>query len=168
MVTPLFLLDSCVFIEAAKRYYAFDLAPGFWDKLMAHAKNEDLFSIDRVKKELEKGRDELTLWAKKDFSFAFASTNNQEIINQYSLLMNWANLNKQYKPEAKAEFADDENADAWLLAYAKAKNVTIVTEEQLSLDAKGRIPIPNVCKEFGIPYINTFGVLRKLGVRLIV
>ena len=89
-------------------------------------------------------------------------------MNQYSLLMNWANLNKQYKPEAKAEFADDENADAWLLAYAKAKNTTIVTEEQLSLGAKGRIPIPNVCKEFGIPYINTFGVLRKLGVRLIV
>ena len=32
-----FLLDANVFIEAAKRYYAFGIAPGYWDALIKHA-----------------------------------------------------------------------------------------------------------------------------------
>lgn len=33
----MYLLDTNVFIEAKNRYYAFDLAPGFWEGLDADA-----------------------------------------------------------------------------------------------------------------------------------
>ena len=34
---PLYLLDANVFIEAAKGYYAFDIAPRFWEALISEA-----------------------------------------------------------------------------------------------------------------------------------
>lgn len=49
-VSSQYLLDANVFIEAARRYYAFDLVPSFWNKLVSLASNGDILSIDRVKK----------------------------------------------------------------------------------------------------------------------
>lgn len=57
-------------------------------------------------------------------------------------------------------------ADSWLIAMAKAYQYTIVTHEEYKSDIKRKIPIPNVCRAFDIPYINTFEMLRRLGVRL--
>ena len=37
-----------MFIEAHRRYYAFDLAPKFWQALVEHACNGQVESIDRV------------------------------------------------------------------------------------------------------------------------
>lgn len=48
-----YLLDANVFIEAKRRYYAFDICPGFWDALLMQHENAKVASIDRVKKELE-------------------------------------------------------------------------------------------------------------------
>ena len=63
-----------MFIEAARRYYAFDLAPRFWESLVEHANNGRIESVDRVKQELERGKDELAEWADSCFVHAFAST----------------------------------------------------------------------------------------------
>ena len=46
-----YVLDANVFIEAARRYYAFDLAPVFWESILQHAAHGRIYSIDRVKKE---------------------------------------------------------------------------------------------------------------------
>ena len=45
-----YVLDANVFIEAARRYYAFDLAPKFWESLVLHAADGRIQSIDRIKK----------------------------------------------------------------------------------------------------------------------
>lgn len=52
---PAYVLDANVFIEAAHRYYAFDLVPRFWDSLLHHAEDGVIGSIDRVKQELDRG-----------------------------------------------------------------------------------------------------------------
>ncbi|HOV61693.1 MAG TPA: DUF4411 family protein, partial [Candidatus Hydrogenedentes bacterium] len=70
-----FLLDASVFIQAAQRYYAFDLAPGFWEALITHAEKQDLCSIDRVRDELLRGNDDLAEWAREKFRDYFMSTN---------------------------------------------------------------------------------------------
>jgi hypothetical protein len=86
-------------------------------------------------------------------------------VKWYAQLQQWANGHPQYHPSAKQEFASD--ADAWLIAYAGAKNFTVVTQEIFSLDIKRRIPIPNVCmsKDFGIPVLNIFTMLERLNVK---
>ena len=45
----LFVLDTNIFIEAHRRYYARDICPGFWECLIHFALAEKLQSIDRVR-----------------------------------------------------------------------------------------------------------------------
>jgi hypothetical protein len=160
-----FVLDANVFIQAARDYYAFDLAPGFWQALVDHASNGRLLSIDRVKDEIELGKDELADWIASAFNTWFVSTNETDVLGAYAVAMTWAQAETQYSDAAKAEFADTKNADAWLIAYAQVKGSVIVTLEQPNPNVRRKIPIPNVCKSLGIPYVDSFAMLRALGVK---
>lgn len=160
-----YVLDANVFIEAARRYYAFDLAPRFWDSLVQYAANGIVQSIDRVKQELAKGSDQLAEWAKKDFTHAFASTDDADVITFFSEIMRWVQAQSQFSPAAKADFAN--SADGWLVAYASARGGVVVTEEVAARDVRRRVPIPNICQPFRIPFVDTFQMLRNLGVRFI-
>lgn len=158
-----YLIDANVLMEANRRYYSLDLAPAFWEYLIRSAKKGPIRSIDRVYDEILKGKDDLTEWAKKSFTFAFVNTKNDEkVIEIYAELMQWAIKQIRYTQAAKDEFARVENADAWLIAYAKVHEYIIVTQEVLDLNIKKKIPIPNVCDQFDVKYINTFQMLREL------
>jgi hypothetical protein len=163
MAGSVFVLDSNVFIEAARRYYAFDLAPRFWEILVEQAAIGQVHSVDKVKNELERGNDELSDWASNNFSEAFASTDKDKVTQSYGEIINWVNAQTQFKSAAKAEFA--QAADGWVVAYAKAKKLIVVTHEVPAPDAKRKVPIPNVCQAFKIPFVDTFEMLRRLGVQ---
>ena len=169
MARPVYVLDSNVFIEAARRYYAFDLAPRFWDSLVEHADNGEIESIDWVKKELGKGKgkkgeeDELAKWANSNFGHAFCSTDEEDVIESYGMVMTWVQGQSQYTDAAKTYFAS--GADGWLVAYARSKGRVVVTHEVLDPNIRRKVPIPNVCDAFGVVYADTFKMLRELGVR---
>ena len=163
MADKQYALDTNVFIEAARRYYAFDLAPGFWKGLVIHSDGGVVASIDRVKDELDKGKDELSEWAKNHFSHAFQTTNDVDVLETYRRVMAWAQSQAQFTDPAKAAFAA--SADGWLVAYAAAKGSIVVTHEVMNREIKRRVPIPNVCQAFGVRFIDTFEMLRELGVR---
>lgn len=158
-----YVLDANVFIEAARRYYAFDLAPPFWESLVHHAENSRIRSIDRIKEELERGNDELAVWARGEFSDAFASTDEEDIIGSYTQVMGWVQAQDQFSDAAKADFAN--GADGWLVAFAKSKGRIVVTHEVLDPNIRRKVPIPNVCDAFGVKNVDTFTMLRELGVR---
>ena len=160
---PSYVLDANVFIEAARRYYAFDLAPKFWESLAQQATDGRIHSIDRVKQELERGRDELTAWAKADFSHGFASTDNTAVIRVYAQIMTWVQSQARFLDAAKADFA--RGADGWLVAYAKVNGCVVVTHEVPAPEARRKVPLPDVCQAFGVPFVDTFAMLRALGVR---
>ncbi len=63
--SSVYSLDANVFIEAARRYYAFDLVPRFWTGLEELARNGRIRSVDRVKQQLEKGKDLLAEWCSR-------------------------------------------------------------------------------------------------------
>jgi hypothetical protein len=140
------------------------IAPIFWKELVEHASNGRLLSIDRVKNELVKGKDELEEWARSEFHKYFVSTADSGVIEAYREIINWAMDQKQFTNDAKYNFAKEGNADAWLVAYAKAKGGVVVTHEKYDPKIKRKIKIPNVCRAFGITYIDTFDMLRQLGV----
>ena len=158
-----YILDANVFIEAARRYYAFDIAPPFWESLIHHASNGRIQSIDRVKQEIERGKDELATWATTQFSNAFASTDEENVIESYSEVMSWVQSQDRFSDAAKADFAT--GADGWLVAYARTKGGIVITHELPATDARRKVPIPNVCDAFSVSYDDTFEMLRQLGVR---
>lgn len=79
--------------------------------------------------------------------------------------MIWAQQKDQFIDAAKEEFATV--ADAWLIAHAHAMGATVVTLEVFNPDIKKKIPIPNVCREFGVEAIDTFEMMRRLGMTLV-
>lgn len=166
MSEQIFLIDANVLIDAHQRYYAFDIAPSFWKRLVDHAKSGRVVSIDRVGHELKNANDDdpLNSWSKELFSQWFVSTQDTAVYEAYSKIMEWVQDNEQFYDAAKSEFASV--ADSWLVAFALANNYTIVTQEVYQENARKRILIPNVCREFNIPYMNTFQMLRDLQVVL--
>ena len=163
---PIYLLDANVFIEAKNRYYAFDIVPAFWGSLVTHGTNGRIRSIDKIRDELKAGKDELAEWA-EDASrdIIFVNSGESDVIEAYKEVMTWVQGNAQFTEAARAEFAGD--PDGWLIAYAKSKgpNYIVVTHEDNRPEARAKVLIPVVCIHFGIRWLDTFEMLRELGVR---
>ena len=165
----MYILDTNIFIASARMYYAFDLVPGFWDVLLDRAEKKEIGSIDRVMEELQRGNenDAVRLWAEKqraDAKFEFASTRTKPVLAVYKKVIQWADDNPQYTRDAKNEFAKDDIADAWLIAYAKVYDgMTVVTNEKEDPKIRRKILIPNICKKFGVSYMDQCERMRRLG-----
>ena len=86
------------------------------------------------------------------------------MIKSYRTIISSVNDNEQYTPSAKREFAS--SADSWLCAHGLAFGKTIVTLETYSAGIKNRVKIPNVCRDFGIDYIDLLRFMREIGIRL--
>ncbi len=82
------------------------------------------------------------------------STDNADVIRWFGEMATWVSAQSQFLPEAKAEFAA--GVDGWLIAYAKTNSLVLVTHEILAPEARRKIPIPNVCVEFDVEYVDTF------------
>ena len=158
-----YILDTNVFIEAARRYYALDIAPGFWNALIKHAGYGRIISIDMVKDEIDKGNDALKIWINSHFQRWFESTVQEDVTKSYSVVIAWAQSQTQYSPAAKADFAGC--PDGWIIAYALAKKLVVVTHEVFDPNTKKKIKIPNVCSGVGVTYTDTFQMLRALGIK---
>jgi Domain of unknown function (DUF4411) len=78
----------------------------------------------------------------------------------------WVQGESQFTRAAKAEFA--QVADGWLAAYSQAHpDRILVTNEVHRAHAKSRVLLPTVCLQFGVPYVDTFGMLKDLRARFV-
>ena len=160
----MYILDTNVFIQAKNFYYGFDIVPAFWDWLDEEFENGVIVSIKPVYDELVAGKDELADWAKdrKDDGW-FIPVDDVDTQIKFAEISQWT-VTSDFKEPAKKEFL--KVADSLLVAKARERGATIVTHESLyDPKIKKKIKIPNVCEEFGIPYMSTFELMRELGAR---
>lgn len=164
-----YALDANVLIAAHRHYYARDICPGFWEFLAHHIAARRFLIIDKVRDEIQTPS-ELVSWVDNACNGDFDSTQTQAIAHAHSRMQSRVNGNDRFMPAAKDEFA--RVADGWLAAYAMANTldeinkVVVVTNEVLIPNAKSRVPLPDLCVEFGIEYMNTYALLREFGVQL--
>ena len=175
MKDPLYILDANVFIQAYKEYYAFEIAPGFWNSLITYSKKGILKILDKVYNEIiyhykeKEEQDELQKWIQKNFVESILSSNEIDIIKNFRRLQLYVMESNKFSSPAKREFANVKVADGWLIAYAMSyEGITIVTEEKHRKDVGtlGKVPIPNICNEFEINWMDTFDMLKKLKIKL--
>lgn len=76
----------------------------------------------------------------------------------------WAAGKPQYNAAALSQFA--QVADTWLVAFAKANNYVVVTQEGSAPDSVTSIKIPDVCNAQGVPHVTTYDMLESLGINL--
>lgn len=157
-----YLLDTNIFIEAQNRYYAPDICPGFWKWLEMQERTGAILSIGKVRDELIGRDDELAQWAHHR-STSFFQDVDAEVLPHLATLSTWVG-SQRYRPGAIAEFLS--SADYYLIATAMGNGHTVVTHETPS-DGVKRVKMPEPCIAHGVQFVNTFGMLRRLGARFV-
>lgn len=158
----MYLVDANILIDAKNRYYAFDIAPGFWAWLeQAHCAGE-VISIDAVRDELLAGDDELADWARARRDFFLPV--DQRTVQNFAPLSTWA-ASRNYTPAALREFNSDQ-ADFVLIAHAAGHGDIVVTNEQPTPQARRRVKIPDACVAMDVETMDIFTVLRGTGAAL--
>ena len=149
-------------ITAKNSYYAFGICPGFWESLLYHHRENKVFSVEPVRKELLTGKDELTQWVEnkvpEDF---FRTVDTDEVKNEYAQIADWVYNCTNYNDYAKASYST--SADGWLVAYSKVHATTVVTNERSEPNSRKNVKLPDVCQKFRVDCKNTFDMLRELG-----
>ncbi len=157
----MYLLDANVFIEAKNFYYAFDIAPIFWQALDIAQTAGQIASVRPVCDELLKGKDELADWINERKQGGwFLPVDDAATQLKFREIAAWV-MGQPFTAHAQAEFLA--GGDPWLIAKAVTTGAIIVTHEKLDLRSKKKVFIPTVCHHFGPPCVNTFDMLRRLG-----
>jgi len=157
-----YLLDTGVFVEAHRRWYRQDIVPGFWDALLHFREVGRLVSLDRCHAEISEG-DALADWVAAAPPQLWMSTVDVAVANRYADVMAWANAGDYFTDPAKAEFA--RGADGWLVAYGAVHDLIVVTHETHEAERRNRVKVPNACDQFGVEWMDTFEMLRRLEVK---
>lgn len=157
-----YLLDSNIFIESRKNL-PMDVWVTFWSQLSDLAIDGQVVSSVKVKEEIAKGYDELSEWIKNHVPSGFFLSFDSNDMVAYTQLQNWV-LGKDYTDTAKMEFAA--NADAYIIATAYSKNLTLVTFEKSNLQRKNRVMIPDACAAIGASCCDLNTMLRAIGITI--
>lgn len=156
----IYYLDSNILIEAKNRYYGMDFFPGFWDFIDQKMGVGPIYSIFQIYDELAEGHDELAQWIIPRKNSGFFLNANDPSIQQTVGIITAHLLSGNYNHQERTNFLN--RADPWLIAKAQQTGATIVTHEKLLDSSSTKVRIPNICKLLGVPYIDTFTLLRRL------
>lgn len=165
VLPPKYVLDTSLLIQAKRSYYAFDIAHSFWTYLVRLANQGIITSIDKVYDEIERGKDDLYEWVQQNLPSQFFrdTDNSPDLLINYQQLITWSSSNTQFTSNAKAEFAQYNEADAWVVAFAISNKLTVISQEIFNANIKRKILVPNVCHAFNVKHIDTFTFLRERG-----
>lgn len=158
-----YLLDANTYIEAKNYYYGMTICPGYWDWLDLQFENNLVNSVQPVFKELKTYGDELSEWV-DERSAQFLSVTEAATQELYARIAQFV-VDGDYQPANRDDFLA--GADPWLIAKAGAIGSIVVTHEAMVGPDSKKVKIPNICKEFGVDYINSFDLLNILGAKFI-
>lgn len=171
-----YIIDANAFLTPSDSYYNFDIAPRYWEKFNKLAKEGYIKTIDKIDKELrprtkKKLKDDIQQWYESEFKGEVISTKNQEIVDEYQLVIQHLYKSDKYSNNAFLEWARREDvADPWLIAVAKVSGYKVVTlERRINYNGgspMGSAKIPNVCEDLKVPYIDLFTMMKNLEIIL--
>lgn len=161
-----YLLDSDVLISAKRSWLDPKIAPVFWEWLLEGHRQGYFYSIDKVASELKEGDkdDFLNLFATEHVSL-FLTSDEVTCIAEYAKLQTWVHtvwtLGKKLNKTSKAieAFASNKKADAFLVAYAKANDFIIVTNEISEMQCQTNVKLPDAANSCGVKTINLYDLL---------
>ena len=165
-----YLLDTNTFIQAKNSFYAFDIAPSFWDKLLEKLKQGQLATIDVVSAEITQGNDDLMEWFKRwviDQADQIKILEAKKDINVFAVYREIAKkvtMNQVYDEREKARFLS--GADPWLIAAAKAWGAVVITFETMPGIGTRKVKIPDVCQQMGVTFADLYAAMRAVHIAL--
>lgn len=156
-----YLMDANSFIKPANQYYRHNNFPSYWSWLEGHI-NDDIFITSNILAELNSLEDELSEWISGIPNLQCANpARDQMAILKYAEVMQFLNESDYYTDVSMRLWADGSKADPWIIAYASAHNLIVVTEEKSNLrgiinsgnPTKKEPKIPDICEAMEIACI---------------
>lgn len=157
-----YLLDSNVYINFYDRAYRTKYFPSFWEKLPSILNACVVIPNIVVAENFQDPW--FRSWLNSNFNGNFL--NHKSYAQQWVEVLQYIEESSYYKAEALSSdkgWAREKIADPWIIAIAKAENLTIVTNEIRNPNLRNpngnkSAKIPDVCDELGIRCIdmNTF------------
>jgi hypothetical protein len=151
----IYIFDTNSLSIALKHYYP-DRFPSFWDKFTQATEEENLVSVREGRFELLELFDikEINIFEKYNGGFFSKPTDSElAFITQIYSIPHF-----QQNMEKKKLLKGGHLADPFIIAKANAVMGIVVTEEKFKENAA---KIPNICKHFGIGFVNLEGFLLK-------
>ncbi|GEM05954.1 hypothetical protein HMI01_29420 [Halolactibacillus miurensis] len=171
-----YLVDSNSLISPYRTFYQFDLVPSFWG-WFKQTYDQSILLVDRVRDELchvkdkHKPKDELQVWVENnclDKGKIIHPNSDDDILIEYQNVLRHIASSPFYTEKSFHEWADNQKADPWLIAIAKANDYTIVTMEESNRNLNANNPtskeprIPDVCKDLNVECINLYDLMREV------
>jgi hypothetical protein len=159
----LYLLDANVLIDANRDYYPLSRVPEFWEWLRHHGSIDNVKIPIEVLEELQDGKDDLAIWSKnKETVDALTLNEDADPIVVASI------VSEGYAPDLTDDEIDKIGRDPFLIAYAFSdlgNRAVVSTEVSKPSTQRANKKVPDVCRGFGVPCLNTFQFLRGLDFR---
>ena len=161
---PEFWLDADIFIESAKKYYAFDIAPAFWKLLEEQAGKRAISSPIQAYWEVDQhGTDDLQNWIRQQKGTRLFTSESKAVAERYSEIADYVMNHSRYTMPNKLKFV--RGADGWLVAHAMQSGGRVITYEVPAPEST-QVKIPDVCNHFKVKYSSPLDMLRSLGFSL--
>ena len=93
----------------------------------------------------------------------FVCSGDEAVANAYGQIMLWVQRDPRYFDYAKARSAT--GADGRLLAYAMAKDMTVVTNRQPAAESRRETKLPAFVPTSACPFADIFLTLHTFGAR---
>ena len=155
----MYVVDANVFMQAANSYYAFDIVPKFWTWLEERL-GQELFTVEPVKDDILKQSDDLSDWLKAVDGAGWVLPVDDEATQLQMPVITKHCVDFGYRPAGIVKFLA--GADPWVIACAREKGWTVVTQEIAQPETRKRVKIPDVCDNLGVSNILVFDMLRRL------
>jgi hypothetical protein len=161
----IYLFDSNTLMEAARLYYSFKLAPGFWAWLISDSMRPHIASIEAVREEIGTGSGDLVDGATESVPDDFWRPVTEATLAAARELSQWAtDPRRSFTQAAVDQFLA--SCDYWLIAEAHASGLTVVTREVSTPGSRKSVKIPDACQSFSVQCEQPFPVYQRLGLKL--
>lgn len=146
----IYCIDTSSLIAAWSERYPIKHFPGFWNRLDQLILDGRLLSPDEVKREITKKSDGLWDWVKaRKGLFVELDLDVQKSARE---------VLKQF-PELTKHLPDRNSADPFVIALARCRRYTVVTEESPGGSPK-RPRIPLVCAHYDVAWLNLLQLVQ--------
>lgn len=147
-----YCIDTSAFVEAGARRYPIDVFPGLWGELDRVAAEGQFLAPEEVFYELRAKADPVHEWARGHREI-FVPLDGEQMVSTFQVLSDF--------PRLVGKLKGTYDADAFVVALARVRDLTVVTEEDLGTPDRPRIPI--ACQYFGVRWIDTLAWIREMG-----
>jgi hypothetical protein len=152
-----YVFDTSSFIRAWHEAYPIDVMQTFWIRLHDAIIGGLVVAPDEVLRETSKRSDELHKWLKEREEHCIVSIDDDLEEAVVELL--------EKNPRMAMNRKGASAADAWVVALAKIRRGTVISEETMT-DSQKRPKIPGVCKDNNVNCENLLAFMRALKWRI--